>query len=254
MREDGGGNKPQRNDQQSQFHKASLRNFDGIVLNNVSAPVQTLDAKAQSVPTARRVEEHCARAVLGVVAIAALIATPAEAHDGTGLAGGFVAGVLHPLEGPDHLLAMVSVGLWGAFLGRPLIYALPMLFPAAMAVGGAVGMAGVGLPPVELGIAVSVVTLGLMILFAVRAPIAVACAIVGTFALFHGYAHGAELPSAADPVGYSAGFVLCTGFLHLVGIGLGLLRGSPAGTIALRAAGGAIALAGGWFLISAVMS
>ncbi len=133
-----------------------------------------------------------------------------------------------------------------------MLYALPMLFPAAMAVGGAFGMAGVAFPPVEFGIALSVLVLGSMILFAVRAPIALACAIVGGFALFHGYAHGAELPSAADPVGYSAGFVLCTGLLHLAGIALGLLRAVPAGTMVLRAGGGAIALAGAWFLIAAV--
>jgi urease accessory protein len=127
-----------------------------------------------------------------------------------------------------------------------------MLFPGMMVVGGALGMAGFGLPPVELGIAVSVLVLGMMILFAVRAPVAVACGIVAIFALFHGYAHGAELPSAADPVGYSAGFVLCTGMLHLGGIGLGTLRASAAGTIALRAGGGAIALMGAWFLVGAV--
>ncbi|MDQ3074301.1 MAG: HupE/UreJ family protein [Pseudomonadota bacterium] len=181
-----------------------------------------------------------------------MVATPAHAHEGTGLAGGFVAGLLHPVSGLDHLLAMVSVGIWGAFLGRPLIYVLPIVFPGMMVVGAAIGMAGIGFPPVELGIAVSVVTLGFMILLAVRAPIVVACAIVGVFALFHGYAHGAELPSAADPIGYSAGFVLCTGFLHLVGIALGMLRATRIGTIALRAAGGGIALLGAWFMIAAV--
>jgi urease accessory protein len=181
-----------------------------------------------------------------------MIASPAQAHDGTGLAGGFLAGATHPLSGLDHLLAMVSVGLWGAFLRRPLIYVLPMVFPGMMVVGGAAGMAGIGVPPIELGIALSVVTLGLMILFAVRAPTTVACSIVAIFALFHGYAHGAELPSAADPVGYTAGFVLCTGLLHLAGIALGMLRGTPTGTIALRAGGGAIALMGVWFLYRAV--
>ncbi len=191
---------------------------------------------------------------IAVATATIFVATPAYAHDGTGLAGGFVAGVLHPLVGLDHMLAMISVGLWGAFLGRPLVYALPMLFPAAMAVGGALGMAAIGFPPVEFGIAVSVVTLGAMILFAVRAPVFVACAIVGIFALFHGYAHGAELPSAADPVGYSAGFVLSTGLLHLLGITAGLLRSTRPGTIALRAAGGAIALTGAWFLVTAANS
>ena len=190
--------------------------------------------------------------MIGAMIVVAMLAAPAQAHVGTGLPGGIVSGFLHPLSGPDHMLAMISVGLWGAFLGRPLVYALPMLFPTAMAVGGAVGMLGVPLPPVEVGIALSVVTLGLMILLAVRAPVAVACAIVGVFALFHGYSHGAELPSAADPVGYSAGFVVCTGLLHVVGIGLGSLRSVPNGTLILRAAGGAIALAGGWFMIGAM--
>ena len=190
-------------------------------------------------------------ALAGLVA-SALIAAPVQAHEGTGLAGGFVAGVSHPLSGFDHMLAMISVGLWGAFLGRPLNTALPMLFPVAMAFGAGVAMIGVPLPPVEFGIAVSVLVLGAMILFAVRAPIFVACGVVALFALFHGYSHGAELPSAADPIGYSAGFVLCTGMLHLFGIALGTLRASPTGTVALRGAGGAIALAGVAFLWGAV--
>lgn len=190
--------------------------------------------------------------MLGVVGCSALIAVPAAAHDGTGLAGGFVAGFLHPISGFDHLLAMVSVGLWGAFLGRPLIYVLPMLFPGMMTVGAALGMAAVAFPPVEIGIALSVIILGVVILFAVRAPVVAACMVVGLFALFHGYSHGAELPSAADPVGYSAGFVVCTGLLHLAGIALGLLRTTSTGTLVLRATGGVIAICGAWFLIAAV--
>lgn len=172
---------------------------------------------------------------------------------GTGLAGGFGSGFTHPLSGPDHMLAMVSVGLWGALLGRPMIYVLPMVFPMMMAVGGAVGMAGVDLPPVELGIALSVLVLGAMILFAVRAPVLVAVAIVALFALFHGFAHGAELPSAADPVGYTAGFVLATGLLHVVGIAIGLIGPHRYGTVALRVGGGAIMAAGAWFLGQAVL-
>lgn len=190
------------------------------------------------------------RCVLIALVMLTMPAT-AMAHDGTGLAGGFGAGFIHPLAGLDHVLAMVSVGLWGAFLGRPLVALLPMLFPAMMVVGGALGMLGTPMPPVELGIALSVVTLGAMILFAVRAPVAVACTIVAMFALFHGYAHGAELPAAADPVGYSAGFVLSTGLLHVAGIGLGLLRGIPTGALALRAGGGTIALSGMWFVLAA---
>lgn len=185
---------------------------------------------------------------LCVVLLAILFATPAAAHDRSGLAGGFLSGFLHPLSGFDHALAMVAVGLWGAILGRPLLIALPMVFPIMMAVGGGIGIAGVPLPPVEIGIAISVVTLGLMVLFAVRAPVVVACAIVAVFALFHGFAHGQELPSAADPVGYSAGFVSSTGLLHVVGIALGTLKASRVGAIALRTGGGAIALTGLWYV------
>lgn len=191
------------------------------------------------------------------IAVAALLAAllypmPAWSHDGTGLAGGFAAGFQHPLLGLDHLLAMVSVGLWGAFLGRPLIIALPVLFPIAMAGGAAAGMAALPIPSVELGVAASVLTLGLMILLAVRASVPVACAVVGIFALFHGYAHGTELPAAADPVGYTTGFILCTGLLHLAGIGIGMLRTMPAGTEALRTAGGVIAAFGAWFIAGAL--
>ncbi|MBB6229496.1 urease accessory protein [Polymorphobacter multimanifer] len=146
------------------------------------------------------------------------------------------------------MLAMLSVGLWGAILGRPLITLLPMVFPAVMAVGGVLGIAGVPIPPVELGIAMSVLVLGGLVLGAVRPPIWAACIIVAFFAVFHGYAHGQELPSAADPVGYSAGFVVATGFLHLIGIGIGTIRDWPGGANALRCAGGLVALCGALFL------
>ena len=189
---------------------------------------------------------------IALIVVLAALPSPAMAHEGTGLAGGFAAGFTHPLSGLDHMLAMVAVGIWGAFLGRPLVYALPMLFPSAMALGGGIGMAGIPLPPVELGIGLSVLVLGTLIFLAVRLPVMVACAIVAIFALFHGYAHGMELPSAADPVGYSAGFVLCTGLLHLAGIALGTLRAVPAGTLALRGVGGAMALIGIWFTVVAL--
>lgn len=211
---------------------------------------ERIDSPARGAPALSPIA--CRATHAAILASMLLLATPAMAHDGTGLAGGFAAGFVHPLSGLDHLLAMVSVGLWGAFLGRPLLYALPMLFPGVMVIGGLLAMFGVAAPPVEIGIAISVLVLGAMILFAVRAPVVVACAIVAVFALFHGYAHGMELPSAADPVGYSAGFVLCTGLLHLVGIGIGTLRAWPWGTLALRGAGGAIALSGMWFVAGAL--
>jgi urease accessory protein len=147
---------------------------------------------------------------------------------------------------------MVSVGLWGAFLGRPLIYLLPVIFPAVMAGGAVLAMFGVPLPPVELGIALSVFVLGACIGLAIKAPIWAAALIVATFALFHGYAHGRELPSAADPVGYSAGFVLATGLLHVAGIAVGTLNARPGGRAVTRTAGGLIAAVGVWFLYQAV--
>lgn len=180
-----------------------------------------------------------------------LASAPAAAHIGTGLAGGLGSGFVHPLKGLDHLLAMVCVGIWGAFLERPLIYALPVVFPGFMVVGAVLGMFGAPLPSIELGIAVSVLTLGTCIGLSVRAPVWVAILIVGAFAVFHGYAHGKELPSAADPIGYSSGFVLATGLLHLAGIGIGFLNEWPHGRIVTRALGAAIGAAGLFFLLRA---
>lgn len=186
-------------------------------------------------------------------AVAAITcAGTAHAHAGTGLAGGFRAGFAHPLTGVDHLLAMVSVGLWGAFLGRPLVHLLPVVFPGMMVAGAMVGMYGLALPSIEGGIALSVLALGLCIACAWKAPAWAAVAIVAFFALFHGYAHGRELPAAADPVGYSTGFVLATGLLHVAGIALGLLHARPAGVVATRCLGGLIGAAGLYFLSGAM--
>jgi len=174
------------------------------------------------------------------------LAAGAQAHTEGLVAGGFFSGFMHPLSGLDHLLAMIAVGIWGASLGLPLIWALPVVFPLRMVIGGVLGIAQVPLPFVESGIAVSVVVLGLAILAAWRAPIAVAVAIVGAFGVFHGYAHGAELPASAAPAAYSAGFVLSTGLLHLTGIAIGTLDRLPHGRQVLRASGGVIAIVGVW--------
>ena len=175
---------------------------------------------------------------------------PSYAHEDAGAAGGVIAGFSHPFLGADHMLAMIAVGIWGAFLGKPLMVILPMIFPVMMTVGAALGMASIPFPPVEIGIAISVIALGMLILTATRfVPIA-ACTVVVIFALFHGYAHGTELPATADPVGYSAGFVLATGLLHLGGIALGMLKNLRFGEIGLRAVGAATAAAGGLFLIA----
>jgi urease accessory protein len=191
--------------------------------------------------------------VVAVATIAALlIASVAEAHMGTGLAGGFGSGFKHPLTGFDHLLAMVSVGLWGAFLGRPLIYALPVIFPAVMVAGAVLGMFDVPLPPVEIGIALSVLVLGGCIAVSLKAPVWAASVIVATFAVFHGYAHGRELPSAADPIGYSVGFVFATGLLHVLGICIGSLKDRPGGVVATRSLGAIIGATGVWYLYKAI--
>jgi urease accessory protein len=140
---------------------------------------------------------------------------------------------------------MVAVGLWGAFLGRPALWLLPVVFPMVMTIGAAIGIL-VGEPSIlmEKGIAMSGVILGLMVLLAARPPIWVAAVVVGAFAIFHGYSHGVELPQAADPLAYAIGFVVATGLLHLCGIAFGLTARWPVGILAVRAAGGAIAAGG----------
>ena len=179
-------------------------------------------------------------------------ASVTSAHEATGISGGFASGFMHPILGWDHVVAMVAVGLWGAFLGKPAIWVLPVVFPLVMAFGGALGVMGVPIPAVETGIAASAVVLGCMVAFAVRPPIWVAAVIVGAFAVFHGHAHGTELPNAVSPLAYSIGFVFSTGLLHLGGIAFGLLVRWPAGKIAVQAGGGLIALAGVGFLTGVV--
>jgi urease accessory protein len=177
-----------------------------------------------------------------------LAATPALAHTGA-VAGGFLGGFAHPLLGPDHIAAMVAVGLWGAFLGPPAIWLLPVVFPLVMAFGGILGIFGVPLPDAERAIAGSAIVLGMMVACALRPPIWLAAVLVGFFAIFHGYAHGVEFAPGTDAVAYSVGFVVATGLLHLAGIAFGLLAHWPTGRMAVRAAGGVITLAGAVFLL-----
>ncbi len=177
-----------------------------------------------------------------------MFATVASAHTGEGINTGFASGFWHPILGWDHVVAMVAVGLWGAFLGKPGIWILPVVFPLVMAFGGALGVIGVPIPAVETGIALSGVILGLLIAFAVKAPLWVAAVLVGIFAIFHGHAHGGELPEQFSAYGYAVGFVIGTGMLHVVGIALGFLTKSSVGTWAARGIGGAIALVGAAFL------
>ena len=172
-----------------------------------------------------------------------------QAHVESGGASSLLSGLLHPVTGLDHVVAMVAVGLWGAVLGAPAVWLLPVAFPIVMALGGLMGMLVVPLPGVEIGIAISGVVLGLLVLFEQRIPIGAALALVGVFAMFHGYAHGRELPDGSNALLFSLAFVGSTGLLHLFGILVGELRRWPIGRRAVQITGALIALTGVWFLL-----
>jgi urease accessory protein len=180
-------------------------------------------------------------------------ASPAFAHTGHG-ASGFVHGFAHPLGGIDHVLAMVAVGLYAAMIGTRALWLIPAAFLGAMAVGGVIGFSGIALPFAEIGIAMSVVVLGVAVAFRVNVPTPSAMALVAFFAIFHGHAHGAEMPQSLSGYEYAAGFLLATALLHGVGIAAGLTAGRLAergGWRIARAAGAAMAFAGIGLLISA---
>jgi urease accessory protein len=178
-----------------------------------------------------------------------LAARPLFAHETGDLAGGLVSGFTHPLFGLDHVVAMVAVGLWGGQLKQPAMWLLPVTFPIVMAIGGMLGARGVPLPAVEVGIAVSAIVLGVMVAANVKPPLWVAAMVVGAFAVFHGHAHGTELPESATPLAYGAGFVVSTGLLHATGIAIGLLVAWPAGEKVVRTCGAVISCIGVYFLL-----
>lgn len=181
------------------------------------------------------------------IAIAAGAAIPAAAHTLGARGAGFAAGLGHPLGGLDHLLAMVAVGLWAGQRGGRALWAVPAAFMAAMVLGGVLGMAGIGLPGVELGILASVLVLGGLVALRFRPPVWAGMAVVGLFAVFHGHTHGAEMPEATSPVLYAAGFLLATGILHLSGIAMAQVAAaalSRHGGKLVRAGGAAIAASG----------
>ena len=184
-----------------------------------------------------------------VLAIAAfVVAQPAFAHEQAAAGGGLVRGLLHPLSGMDHLIAMVAVGIWGAQLGAPAIWVLPITFPMVMAVGGVLGVLRIPLPMPELVIALSALVLGAAVAMRLRLPFAAAAVVVAVFAIFHGHAHGAELPSSANPLAYGVGFVTATGLLHLCGIVIGTLTRWPVGERVIQGLGAVIAGLGCYFL------
>jgi len=190
------------------------------------------------------------RCLIGV--LFAALAFPAFAHIQPGEAGGFVTGFLHPISGLDHVLAMVAVGLWGAQLGVPAIWLLPVTFPIVMAFGGLLGLLGIPLPGVEIGIAASALMLGVAVMTDRKPPLYAAALLVAFFAIFHGHAHGTELPPGQSGLLYSLGFVVATGCLHAIGIAIGAIHRWPVGQVALRLAGGGVGLAGVFFLWQAI--
>ena len=179
-------------------------------------------------------------AIFFIFAPAAALAHPG--HDG---AGGLVHGFFHPVTGIDHVLAMIAVGVLAAQYGGRALWLVPMSFLAAMAAGGAIGMAGIPVQIVEAGIGLSVVVLGLMIAFQIKPPTLVAMVVVGFFALFHGYAHGSEMPDRPAGLSFAAGFLVATATLLGAGVGLGLLlqRGTLSRRL-IQAGGGAMSLVG----------
>ena len=189
----------------------------------------------------------------GVLAVILFWTGTALAHPQAGEAKGFLTGFKHPISGLDHVLAMVAVGLWGAQLGSPAIWLLPVAFPMVMAFGGMLGLMGVPLPGVEYGIAASAILLGMAVLFEVRPPLALAAVLVSGFAIFHGHAHGTELPPGQSGLLYSMGFVIATGCLHAIGIGIGAVHRWPWGQRFLRFAGAIVACGGMFFLWKAVV-
>lgn len=155
--------------------------------------------------------------------LALLAATPAFAHTGHGDTAGFAQGVAHPIGGTDHMLAMVAVGLFASVIGGRALWAVPAAFVAMMLVSGGLGMAGVEVPAVEIGITLSIIVIGAAAALGRSWPLSAAMALAGAFAVFHGHAHGAEMPLASNALGYSAGFALATAGLHGVGVGAGVL-------------------------------
>jgi urease accessory protein len=181
-----------------------------------------------------------------------LWARSAFAHAQEGAAVGFLTGFGHPIGGLDHVLAMVAGGLWGAQLGNPAIWLLPVAFPMVMAFGGMLGLIGVPLPGIEYGIAASAILLGIAVMFETRPPLAVATVLVGVFAIFHGHAHGTELPTGQSALLYSVGFVVATGCLHAAGIAIGTVHRWSWGQALLRAAGAVVAVGGLFFMWKAL--
>jgi urease accessory protein len=188
---------------------------------------------------------------VGIAMAGVILSSPAMAHTTNASGAGFAGGLSHPFSGLDHILAMITVGLWASQLGRPAYWVLPLTFPVVMAIGAILGIANVPLPWVEIGITASVIVLGLMVALALKPSLVFSIALVGLFALMHGHSHGTELPQAASPVSYGAGFLISTILLHGIGLVISGTSCRPLGRVGLQTAGAAIAAIGVMLLVSA---
>jgi urease accessory protein len=195
-----------------------------------------------------KTRQHAVARWIAVLVPLLLWAQAALAHPQAGEARGFVTGFRHPISGLDHVLAMVAVGLWGAQLGSPAIWVLPIAFPMVMAMGGMLGLMGVPLPGTEIAIAASAILLGAAVLFEFGPALPLAALLVAFFAIFHGHAHGTELPPGQSGLLYSMGFVIATGCLHALGISIGVVHRWLWGQRFLRFAGAGVAMGGCFFL------
>lgn len=173
-----------------------------------------------------------------------LLPAAALAHTGHADTAGLAAGLAHPLSGWDHLLAMVALGLWAGQMGGGARWTLPLAFVVVMLVGAAVGFAGLAVPGVEGGILASVLLLGLLVAGAARLPLMASLPLAGLFALFHGVAHGGEMPAMVSGLGYALGFAVTTALLHLSGVGLAGALSAARREFVLRAAGAGVAFGG----------
>ncbi len=193
-----------------------------------------------------RMTKSLARRLLALAAVLAVTpwASAHPGHDGDhDFTWDFSGGLAHPFTGMDHMLAMIAVGLWAAQLGGRARWLVPVSFVGVMALGAALGHAGLNFSGIEQMIAASVLVLGLLIAKSVKLPMAASVALVGVFALFHGLAHGAEMPATAGGLSYGAGFIAATALLHFVGLGLGTLAARRSEKLASYAGWG-IAAAG----------
>jgi len=233
-----------------------LRFWNNDVIGNLDGVTEVIlkycGSPSPQSPPLKGGEERGRYFLFSLIFALTFLPSSAFAHVERGQATGFITGLQHPWSGLDHVLAMIAVGIWGAQLGNPALWLLPVTFPMVMSLGALVGLLGIPLPGIEIGIALSAILLGMMVFGEVRPKLVIAAGLVGFFAIFHGHAHGTELPPGQSGLLYSMGFVMATGILHGLGITIGLIHRWPVGQLALRGAGAFIALMGVIFLWKAL--